>query len=103
MAEFTDRQLTCVECNNEFTFSAGEQQRHQELGFTNEPKRCAPCRQARKARAGGGGGFSGVRSDRREMFDVICGDCGQAAQVPFKPRGDRPVYCSTCFDKHKQG
>ena len=23
--------------------------------------------------------------------------------VPFQPRNDRPVYCSTCFDKVKAG
>jgi CxxC-x17-CxxC domain-containing protein len=33
----------------------------------------------------------------REYFAVICSKCGNAAQVPFKPRMDRPVYCSDCF------
>jgi hypothetical protein len=23
--------------------------------------------------------------------------------VPFAPRSDRPVYCSTCFDKVRAG
>jgi hypothetical protein len=23
--------------------------------------------------------------------------------VPFAPRNDRPVYCSTCFDKVRAG
>ena len=38
-------------------------------------------------------------SDRpaREYFAVICSRCGNAAQVPFKPRMDKPVYCSDCF------
>ncbi len=35
------------------------------------------------------------------MHDVICADCGKATQVPFKPRGDRPVYCRECFQKHR--
>ena len=94
MAE--DRQLTCVECNAEFTFTAGEQEKHAQLGFTNEPKRCAPCRAARKQ--GGGGGFGG---GQREMHEVVCADCGGLARVPFKPRGDRPVYCSNCFSAHR--
>ena len=37
----------------------------------------------------------------REMFDVKCAECGADTQVPFKPTGDRPVYCSDCFRKHR--
>ncbi len=52
----------------------------------------------RRRSFGRGGGF-----DRgpREMHDTVCSDCGQATQVPFKPSGDRPVYCRECFEKHK--
>jgi CxxC-x17-CxxC domain-containing protein len=31
------------------------------------------------------------------MFSVTCSQCGKEAQVPFQPRGDKPVYCSDCF------
>ena len=27
---------------------------------------------------------------------------GKEARVPFKPREDRPVYCSDCFAKMKE-
>ena len=97
---FEDRELSCVDCGTGFTFSAGEQERHAQLGFTNEPKRCAPCRSAKKAQrggsggSGGGGGFGG---GQREMHAVVCAECGKSTEVPFKPRGDRPVYCSDCF------
>ena len=43
-----DRTLTCVDCGNEFTWSAGEQAFFQEKGLTSEPKRCLACRRARK-------------------------------------------------------
>ena len=33
----------------------------------------------------------------REYFAVVCSSCGNQAQVPFRPRMDRPVYCSDCF------
>jgi CxxC-x17-CxxC domain-containing protein len=33
------------------------------------------------------------------MHDAVCAQCGQTTQVPFLPRGDRPVYCSTCFEQ----
>jgi CxxC-x17-CxxC domain-containing protein len=95
---YQDKQLTCVECGTTFTFTAAEQERYAQRGFTNEPKRCSPCRAAKKA-AGGGGGMGG--GARREMFQAVCAECGKPAQVPFKPRGDRPVYCSDCFAKRR--
>lgn len=115
---YTDKSLTCVDCGTEFTFTAGEQERFAQLGFTNEPKRCSPCRAAKKAAGGGGGGGGGGGSrggfggggggsrgggggGPREMFSAICGECGKPTQVPFKPRGDRPVYCSDCFAKRR--
>ena len=35
----------------------------------------------------------------REMFIATCAECGQPARLPFQPRLDKPVYCSSCFDK----
>lgn len=37
----------------------------------------------------------------REMHDAVCAECGNATQVPFKPSGDRPVYCRDCFSKRR--
>jgi CxxC-x17-CxxC domain-containing protein len=31
------------------------------------------------------------------MFDATCAQCNVATTVPFKPRGDRPIYCRECF------
>jgi CxxC-x17-CxxC domain-containing protein len=50
----------------------------------------------------GGGGYGGGRRER-EMFAVTCSACGNEAQVPFQPRGDKPVYCSDCFSKQRSG
>lgn len=36
----------------------------------------------------------------REMFKATCADCGKECEVPFKPSGDRPVYCRDCYQKH---
>lgn len=38
---------------------------------------------------------------RPELHKATCADCGQECEVPFKPRGDRPVYCRQCFPKHR--
>jgi len=38
----------------------------------------------------------------RSFTRVICSDCGKECEVPFKPSGDRPVYCKECFAKRKE-
>ena len=39
----------------------------------------------------------GTDQHGRQLFDVTCSSCGNKAQVPFKPSGDRPVYCRDCY------
>lgn len=93
-----DKQITCVECGTVFPFTEAEQNKFATLGFTNEPKRCKPCRDARKARnTEANGGARSAGGPPKEMHDVVCASCGQRTQVPFKPRGTRPVYCRGCF------
>jgi CxxC-x17-CxxC domain-containing protein len=100
----------------DFVFTTGEQEFYAQKGFTNEPTRCPACRQARKggggsSRGGYGNSYSGgdSYSDRgsyssspREMHSATCASCGKEAQVPFVPRGDKPVYCSDCFQQQRQ-
>ena len=95
---YQDRTLVCQDCGAEFTFSADDQQYHAEKGYTNEPKRCPNCRSSRRA-GGGYGGGGGYSRGPREMHPAVCAQCGKDTQVPFVPRGDRPVYCSDCFSK----
>lgn len=33
----------------------------------------------------------------KQMYDIVCSNCGKAGQVPFEPKGDRPVLCLDCF------
>lgn len=100
---YEDKNLTCRECGSSFVFTAGEQEFHAQRGFTNAPVRCPACRAQRKAQ----GGFSGQRRGGggsfapREMHTVTCSACGKETQVPFAPRGDRPVYCSDCFQSQR--
>ena len=35
----------------------------------------------------------------REMFDAVCDECGDNCKVPFKPTGNKPIFCSHCFEK----
>src|SRR5919107_3875738 len=119
----SDRTLTCRDCGQAFTFTAGEQAFYAERGFS-EPQRCPSCRSARKAQrasqgydsggsggggyssggysgggsySAGGGGYSsgggGYSSGPRQMYPAVCSECGRDTEVPFEPRSDKPVYC----------
>ena len=83
---YEDKTLLCQQCGSEFVFSAGEQEFYADHGLLNEPRRCPACRAERKA-----------AGRLREPTEVICANCGTTTVVPFKPRGDKPVYCRECF------
>ena len=106
----SDRTLSCADCGQEFVFSASEQQFYADRQFS-EPRRCPSCRASRKAARGNGGSSGGGYSsgggggyDRgpREMFSATCSSCGREAQVPFRPSGSKPVYCSDCFTSQRR-
>jgi len=54
-------------------------------------------RSSNNRNSGGGGDFS-----RSEMHDAVCAECGRNCKVPFRPTGDKPIYCSNCFE-HQSG
>ena len=90
----SDKTLQCSDCGADFIFTVGEQEFFNSRGFVNEPKRCQPCRSTRRSEQRSSG--------PRELFDITCAECGVDAQVPFKPRGDRPVDCSDCFSNNRE-
>ena len=119
----SDKTITCRDCGEAFTFTAGEQAFYQERGYS-EPQRCPGCRAERKAqrstsgydsgssggysRGGysGGGGYSsggggGYSSGPRQMYPAVCSACGKETEVPFQPRNDKPVYCRECFQDRR--
>jgi CxxC-x17-CxxC domain-containing protein len=123
---FQDETLTCRDCGRDFVFTSGEQEFYQSRGLMNKPGRCPECRSARKSArgeggGGGGGGYAystgggyggnsggggyggGYDRPRREMFPATCSACGKETKVPFQPRGDKPVYCSECFETVRGG
>lgn len=91
-----DITIRCRDCGQDFVFTVGEQEFYASRGLTNQPSRCPECRQQRKNSNGGGYGRDNSRQPR-EMYTATCASCGREARVPFQPRGDRPVYCSDCF------
>lgn len=121
----SDREINCAQCQNPFVFTEREQQFYTERGF-QEPKRCKGCRESRSRggpgagagsgraprQGGNGGGDRGGRGGDRggggrgpggakTTYPAVCASCGQETQVPFAPKGDRPVYCRDCFKERK--
>lgn len=44
------------------------------------------------------GGFGGRRGDGPvTLYKATCAQCGNTCEVPFRPTGERPVYCKDCF------
>ena len=95
MEKMEDKTLTCRDCGAEFIFSAAEQEFYAEKGFTNEPGRCPACRASRRQQNGGSA------RPAREMFPAVCAGCGCETEVPFRPSGNRPVYCRDCYNKQQ--
>lgn len=92
---FQDKSLQCSDCGAFFTFSAKDQEFFKSKGFSNEPKRCSSCRQAKKAERDSGSNYGATR----QTYPATCAQCGTSTQVPFQPRGDKPVYCRDCYQK----
>ena len=44
-------------------------------------------------------------NDRGEapMHKATCSDCGRACEVPFRPTGEKPVFCRDCFAGKREG
>ena len=99
--EFEDRTMTCSECSDEFTWTAGEQAFFRAKELQNPPKRCKPCKKAKNRRieAVQKAKVEGKRS--KVEVNAECAECGVISSVPFFPSQGRPVYCRDCFTRQK--
>ncbi|MGB8507435.1 MAG: zinc-ribbon domain containing protein [Pyrinomonadaceae bacterium] len=95
--EFQDRPISCVDCSEEFTWTAGEQVFFHDKGLQNEPKRCKPCKQAKNERLSAIAAAQAAGVRQRIEVTVTCAQCAQQTTVPFYPSQGRPVFCRTCF------
>ena len=92
---YEDKIIVCKDCGEEFVFTAGEQEFYSGLGLGTEPLRCKECRNRRK--------FISQHPDKI-LFEIVCAECGKVEAIPFEPRHDRVIYCSSCYrDKFKKG
>lgn len=68
----------------------------------SKPIYCSDCfsNKGGGGRSGGSDRRGGGRFDRRQdrpMHKATCDDCGSRCEVPFRPSGDKPIYCDKCF------
>jgi len=89
-SEFQDRAIRCVDCNENFIWTGGEQVFFHDKGLKNERLAAIAAAQS-----------SGVR--QRIEVSVQCAQCGQQTTVPFYPSQGRPVFCRSCFLAGKNG
>ena len=102
-ADFQDRLIHCIDCHEDFVWTAGEQVFFRDKGLVNPPKRCKPCKQAKNERIAAV--IAAQTSGVRQKVEVVveCAQCGQHTTVPFYPSQGRPVYCRACFLANRAG
>jgi len=100
--EFQDKLLKCIDCGDDFVFTAGEQLFFYDKQFKNEPKRFKTCKTKRVAVLGVPS--SGVPSGPFAKVETrtVCSHCGKETTVPFRPTQGRPVFCRECFQQRRQ-
>jgi CxxC-x17-CxxC domain-containing protein len=101
----SDRTLTCRDCGQEFTFTAGEQDFYTQRGFS-DPQRCPNCRSQRKAQRNsggnsyGGGGYSSGGYDNDSGYSSGGGGgfrSNSGGGGGFSS-GPRQLYSATCSE-----
>jgi len=66
----------------------------------DKPVYCDNCFKGKESgdyRKSGGKNFGRSNFAGKKMFTAVCDQCGQSCEVPFKPSGDKPIYCKQCF------
>lgn len=72
------------------------------MGFSAKHNQSFPMAEYKKQyRAGGTRPFQKNSFGPKELFDAECNGCHGRCQVPFRPNGKKPVYCSNCFTKNE--
>ncbi len=97
--EFEDRSILCIDCNQDFTWTVGEQIFFRDKQLLNPPKRCKECKQAKNERLAAIAAAQASGIKQRIEVTVNCADCQEQTTVPFYPSQGRPVYCRSCFLK----
>lgn len=101
--EFEDTNILCIDCAQEFVWTAGEQVFFRDKQLQNPPKRCKDCKKAKNRR------LEAIElartTGKRQRIEVRaeCANCRVVTTVPFYPCQGRPVYCRDCFAEMSAG
>ena len=103
---YTDRTITCADCGQEFTFTAGEQEFYAQRGFTEPPKRCPSDRALRKSQRSRGAGDDGGNAGRYSAPAYDGGYSSSYAGAPagyssgggYRERRPRELFEAVCAD-----
>lgn len=95
--EFEDAPILCIDCAQEFIWTAGEQVFFRQKNLLNPPKRCKDCKKAKNQRLEAIELAHTTGQPHRIEVRADCARCAQSTTVPFYPSQGRPVYCRQCF------
>jgi CxxC-x17-CxxC domain-containing protein len=96
-SEFEDKNILCIDCGKDFTWTIGEQKFYHDKGLLNPPKRCKECKQAKNERISSIAAAKAAGIKQKIEVAVHCARCKGYTTVPFYPSQGRPVYCRSCF------
>lgn len=97
VTDLLDVKIRCIDCSNDFVWSAGEQAFFRDKQLENPPKRCKECKKAKNERLSAIANAQKTGIKQRIEVKVSCARCGEGTTVPFYPSQGRPVYCRSCF------
>jgi CxxC-x17-CxxC domain-containing protein len=96
-SDFNDANIHCIDCAQEFIWTAGEQHFFHDKGLQNPPKRCKTCKQAKNERISALSNAQSSGIKQKIEVNVNCTKCNAQTTVPFYPSQGRPVFCRSCF------
>ncbi len=96
-SEFEDKSISCIDCEKDFIWTAGEQKFYSDKGLQNSPKRCKECKHAKNERISSIADAKASGVKQKIEVAVYCANCKGYTTVPFYPSQGRPVYCRSCF------
>jgi|ERR1035437_184605 CxxC-x17-CxxC domain-containing protein len=99
--QFNDLSITCIDCSQEFVWTAGEQAFFHQKNLLNPPKRCKECKKAKNRRLEAIELARLTGKPHKIEVRAQCAKCHQTTTIPFYPSQGRPVYCRTCFTDMK--
>jgi CxxC-x17-CxxC domain-containing protein len=70
---------------------------NRDRGGDRFPKRDFGGRPSFGGRNDRGGDDRGAFRPRPDMHKATCANCNKTCEVPFRPNGEKPVYCNDCF------